>query len=257
MRREPLEQKPSWVNASAEIAGWESPSCASASPSSGGAKGSCLPTAISKSLRTQRLNDIHTCGARRRHRRSNHSRRKQHKCRHDYRQCARHADIRDVPAGQAGKDVTQRGAGNDTRPSHYGALGDNTSQAPRWLRSDGQTAPKLACAGAGGKCGQLVASGLIIRYLTERVVDGKRRARYDVLIVHICRDAYDAPRPLVDVNEIHHWVCPHDVPVDRILAGEHRLSHALANDDNRLAAATVIVVEVASSNNRHAECREE
>jgi CheY-like chemotaxis protein len=37
MPQEPLEQKPSWANASTEIAGWESPWSVSASPSSGGA----------------------------------------------------------------------------------------------------------------------------------------------------------------------------------------------------------------------------
>ena len=111
-----------------------------------------------------------------------------------------------------------------------------------------QTAPKD---------GYLFAGCLIIRYLTERVIDGKRRARYDVLIVHIGGHAYDASRPLSDIDKIHHRVAPHDVPVDRVLAGEHSLRHALAYDHDRLAAATVIVIEVAPSNNRHAECREE
>src|SRR6266481_88537 len=40
MPQEPLEQKPSWANASTEIAGWESPWSVSASPSSGGAENS-------------------------------------------------------------------------------------------------------------------------------------------------------------------------------------------------------------------------
>src|SRR6266478_8854925 len=50
MPQEPLEQKPSWANASTEIAGWESPWSVSASPSSGGAENSEEATAAGASF---------------------------------------------------------------------------------------------------------------------------------------------------------------------------------------------------------------
>ena len=45
--------------------------------------------------------------------------------------------------------------------------------------------------------------------------------------------------------------------VDGILAGEHALRRALAEDDDRLTAALVVVVEVAAGDERHAQRREE
>src|SRR6266849_1018887 len=50
MPQEPLEQKPSWANASTEIAGWESPWSVSGSPSSGGAENSEEATAAGASF---------------------------------------------------------------------------------------------------------------------------------------------------------------------------------------------------------------
>src|SRR4029077_10035131 len=94
--------------------------------------------------------------------------------------------------------------------------------------------------------------GCIIRYLTEGLVDGKRHSRYNVLIVHVGGDSYDASWPFADKDERRHRVGPHHVAVDRVLAGEHALRHTLADDHNRLAAATVVVVEVAPGKNRHA-----
>ena len=58
--------------------------------------------------------------------------------------------------------------------------------------------------------------------------------------------------PLLTIDEIHHWIGPHDVPVERVLAWEHALRDALADDDDRLAAAAIVVVEVASFDNRNA-----
>jgi hypothetical protein len=45
---------------------------------------------------------------------------------------------------------------------------------------------------APAKEGQLLTAGIIIRYLTEGVVDGKRRARHYVFIVYVGGNAHDA-----------------------------------------------------------------
>ena len=77
-----------------------------------------------------------------------------------------------------------------------------------------------------------------------------------MLVVHIGHDADDAARGSADVDELHDWVCPHDVTIDGVLTREHALGHALADDDDWLAVAAIGIVEVASSKNGNAECRE-
>src|ERR1700693_4775791 len=85
------------------------------------------------------------------------------------------------------------------------------------------------------------------------MVNGQRRAGDDVLVVHVGGDAHDAPRTLADVDEIHHRIGPHDVPVESVLAREHALRDALANDHDRLAATAIVVVEIASGDNWYAQ----
>jgi len=70
-----------------------------------------------------------------------------------------------------------------------------------------------------------------------------------VLVVHIGHDSDDAARGSADVDELHDWVCPHDVTIDGVLTGEHALGHALADDDDRRGVAAVGIVEVASGKN--------
>ena len=93
--------------------------------------------------------------------------------------------------------------------------------------------------------------------LLERVIDGHRRPRHDVLVVHVGRDADDAPRRRADVDELHHRIGPHQLAVDGVLVREHPLRQALADDDDLLAVAAVGVVEVAAGDDRHAQRREE
>src|SRR6202043_3999519 len=90
---------------------------------------------------------------------------------------------------------------------------------------------------------------IAIGHLTKGMVNGQRRAGDDVLVVHVGGDAHDAARSLADVDEIHHRIGPHDVPVESFLAGEHALRDALANNHDRLAAAAIVVIELASGNN--------
>ena len=80
---------------------------------------------------------------------------------------------------------------------------------------------------------------------------------HEVLVVHIGHDTYYAARAGADVDELHDRVGPHDVPVDRVLSGEQPLRRALADDHDRLSAALVVVVEVASGDERSAECGKE
>ena len=93
--------------------------------------------------------------------------------------------------------------------------------------------------------------------LPERVIHRHRRTRHDILVIHIRRDADDPPRRRADVDELHHRIGPHHVAVDRILIREHALRQALADDDHRLAASPIGVVEIASGDHRHAQRREE
>src|ERR1700684_1826969 len=98
--------------------------------------------------------------------------------------------------------------------------------------------------------------GKIIRHLAERMIDGGRRSRYDVLIIDIGGDPDNAARALAHADEIHHRVGPHNVVIERILPREHPLRDTLADDHYRLATAPVLIVEVAAFNDGHAERRE-
>src|ERR1700756_507624 len=85
------------------------------------------------------------------------------------------------------------------------------------------------------------------------MVDSQRRAGDDVFVIHVRSDAHDASRPFADVDEIHHRIGPHDVPIDSIFPWKHALRDALANDHNRLAASAIVVIEIASGNNWHTQ----
>src|SRR5580658_6707417 len=70
-------------------------------------------------------------------------------------------------------------------------------------------------------------------------------------------DAHDAARPGADVGELHYRIGPHKVVVDGVLIREHALRQALADNDHRLAAAPVGIVEIAAGDDRDAERGEE
>src|SRR5690348_5684659 len=89
------------------------------------------------------------------------------------------------------------------------------------------------------------------------MVNAERRTRHDVLVIHIGRDAYDAPGGRADVDELHHRIGPHDVAVQRVLTGKHPLGQALAHDDDWVATSAIGIVEVPPGDNRDAERREE
>ncbi len=93
--------------------------------------------------------------------------------------------------------------------------------------------------------------------LLERMIDGHRRPRHDVLVVHVGGDADDPAGPGAHVDELHDRIGPEESAVQRLPGREHPLRHALADDDDRLGIPAVGVVEVAAGDDRNAERREE
>jgi hypothetical protein len=93
--------------------------------------------------------------------------------------------------------------------------------------------------------------------LAKRMVHAKRRTWHHVFIIHIGHDANDALGRGIDWDELHHWIGPHQVMVHRILIRKHTLGHALAHDNDRFASVPIPGVEIAASDDRHAERREE
>ena len=72
-------------------------------------------------------------------------------------------------------------------------------------------------------------------------------------VVDIGHDPDDAPgHRLAEV-----WIGPPHVMVERVALREQALRHALTHDDDELAVALVLGVEVAAGDQRHAERREE
>jgi hypothetical protein len=88
---------------------------------------SVTPTEIKKLFGSQRLNYINASGTHSRQSGSDPRCGEQYERRGDDGNRARHANVRDIAAGQAGEDVSQDGAGGDTGPGHYGTLSDDTS----------------------------------------------------------------------------------------------------------------------------------
>ena len=74
----------------------------------------------------------------------------------------------------------------------------------------------------------------------KRAVDGERGLRNDVSVVNIGGDADDAvrrdQRAFSDRSrdELQHGISPIDMPIDRILIGEHALCESLADDNDGL-----------------------
>ena len=100
--------------------------------------------------------------------------------------------------------------------------------------------------------------------LFKGAVNGERGLRNDVSVVNIGGDADDAVRRetrLFEIGpgeELQHGIRPIDMPIDRILVGEHALCESLADDDDGLFIILVIErIEIAAGNDRNAERRKE
>ncbi len=86
-----------------------------------------------------------------------------------------------------------------------------------------------------------------------------------MLIVNVGGDADDAVRRhqarLFEIgpgDELQHGIRPIDMPIDRILVGEHALCESLADDNDGLFIIVVIVIkriEIAAGNDRNAKRR--
>jgi hypothetical protein len=77
--------------------------------------------------------------------------------------------------------------------------------------------------------------------LVKGAVNAERGLRNDVSVVNIGRDTDDAVRRdktrLFEIGpgeELQHGIGPIDMPIDRILVGEHALCESLADDNDRL-----------------------
>ena len=77
-----------------------------------------------------------------------------------------------------------------------------------------------------------------------------------MLIVDILGDSDDAHRRRIHADKLGHRVRQNDVPIERLLVGEHSPRHALAYDHHRLAVLPVEIVEVSPGDHGHAERRE-
>ena len=89
--------------------------------------------------------------------------------------------------------------------------------------------------------------------LLERVIHRHGRSRHHVLIVHVRRDADDAPAGGGDADELHHRIGPHEIAVHGVTRPEHPSRDALADDYDRRFVSAVRVREVATGDNRDAE----
>src|SRR5581483_3785605 len=89
--------------------------------------------------------------------------------------------------------------------------------------------------------------------LADRMIDGQHWAGHDVLIIDIGRNAHDAAWLRAHINELDHGISPKDMPVDGVLIREHALREALTHDDDRLAAFSIGIIEIATSDDGDAE----
>ena len=94
-------------------------------------------------------------------------------------------------------------------------------------------------------------------FLAKRQIDVDGRAGHDVFVVEVCGNADYAPRLRAEVDELQNRISPVHVVVDSVSVREHSLGQALADDDNHLAALSVVVVKVASGQYRHSQSRKE
>jgi hypothetical protein len=112
----------------------------------------------------------------------------------------------------------------------------------------------------------------------KRAVNSERGFRNDVFVVNIGGDTDDAVRrektrlfEIGPAEELQHGIRPIDMPIDRILVGEHALRESLADDNDRLFillfwslfwSFTFLVIEIerieiAAGNDRNAKRRKE
>jgi hypothetical protein len=98
-------------------------------------------------------------------------------------------------------------------------------------------------------------------------VNAERGLRNDVSVVNIGRDTHDSvwgdETRLFEIGpgeELQHGIRPIDMPIDRILVGEHALRESLADDNHRLFIFIILAIErieIAAGNDRDAERRKE
>ena len=103
--------------------------------------------------------------------------------------------------------------------------------------------------------------------LFEAAIDRENGLRNDVFVVNIGGDTDDAVWhektrlfEIGPVEELQHGIRPIDMPIDRILIGEHALCERLADDNHRLFIFIILVIErieIAAGNDRNPKRRKE
>src|SRR5580658_4312974 len=99
--------------------------------------------------------------------------------------------------------------------------------------------------------------------LVKGAINGHRGLRNDVSVVNIGRDPDDSVRRrqtrLFEIGpgeELQHRIRPIDMPIDRILVGEHALCESLADDNDRIFLILAIErIEITAGNDRNAQRR--
>jgi hypothetical protein len=87
------------------------------------------------------------------------------------------------------------------------------------------------------------------RTLFKGAIDRENGLRDDVLVVNVGGDADDAARrektSLFEISprgELQHGIGPIDMPIDRILIGEHALCESFADDNDGLLITVPIII---------------
>ena len=101
--------------------------------------------------------------------------------------------------------------------------------------------------------------------LPKGAVNGERGLGNEVFVVDIGRDPNDAMRRrqtcffgIGPGEELQYGIRPKDMPVDRILIGEHALCERLADDDDRIVNILSIErIEITAGNDGNAQRRKE
>src|SRR5882724_5306824 len=106
---------------------------------------------IGRSVRSQRLHDVDARGTGRGHCRRDDRCGQQHKRGNNYRQGARHADVKEIAAGKAGQEIAAGCARDDSSDGHDGAFDDDSAEKTLGRRAESEADAEFAGARADGE----------------------------------------------------------------------------------------------------------
>src|SRR6266446_3138797 len=106
---------------------------------------------IGRSVGSQRLHDVDARGPGRGHCRRDDRCGQQHKRGNNYRQGARHADVKEIAAGKAGQEIAASCACDDSSDGHDGAFDDDSGEETLGRRAESEADAEFADARADGE----------------------------------------------------------------------------------------------------------